>query len=43
MQWAVTCLENTPTSSYSALFVKNKEKRVFVADMAVFIFDLISL
>ena len=43
MQWAVACLENTPTSLYSALFVKNKEKRVFVADMAVFIFDLISL
>lgn len=36
MQWAVACLEETPSSSYSTLFVMNKDKRVFVADMAVF-------
>ena len=35
MQWAVAALQQTPSSEFSALFVKTESKECFIADMAV--------
>ena len=35
MQWAVASLQQTPSSEFSALFVKTESKECFIADMAV--------